>query len=164
LYPAMTEQISEAGGTFLIGLKENQSELLADMKACITHSRPINKQTTYDKGHGRVETRHYCHYDVSKSFFDERWALTNFQSLFKVERIRYEITTGKESLETSYYISNMAAKANNQYFNAIRGHWSVETNNHIRDVTLREDLLRTKKNQFPEYLPHLELWSSNFSE
>ena len=33
------------------------------------------------------------------------------------------------------------------YFKAIRNHWSVETTNHIRDVTLQEDQLRTKKNQ-----------------
>ncbi len=28
---------------------------------------------------------------------------------------------------------------------AIRRHWQVETNNHIRDVTLKEDEMRTKK-------------------
>jgi predicted transposase YbfD/YdcC len=28
---------------------------------------------------------------------------------------------------------------------AIRGHWQVETNNHIRDVTLKEDRMRSKK-------------------
>ncbi len=28
---------------------------------------------------------------------------------------------------------------------AIRGHWQVETNNHIRDVSFREDEMRSKK-------------------
>ena len=28
---------------------------------------------------------------------------------------------------------------------AIRGHWSVETSNHLRDVTFKEDALRSKK-------------------
>jgi predicted transposase YbfD/YdcC len=28
---------------------------------------------------------------------------------------------------------------------AIRRHWQVETNNHIRDVSLREDQMRSKK-------------------
>ena len=31
-----------------------------------------------------------------------------------------------------------------EYFQAIRQHWSVEVNNHIRDVTLKEDSLKTK--------------------
>ena len=28
---------------------------------------------------------------------------------------------------------------------AIRKHWSVETNNHVRDVSLQEDKMRSKK-------------------
>ena len=32
----------------------------------------------------------------------------------------------------------------NRSFQAIRGHWGVEVNNHIRDVTLKEDKLITK--------------------
>ena len=32
-----------------------------------------------------------------------------------------------------------------EYFAAIRGHWSVEVNNHIREVTLNEDKLFTTK-------------------
>ena len=32
----------------------------------------------------------------------------------------------------------------NDYCKAIRKHWSVEVNNHIRDVTLKEDSLKTQ--------------------
>jgi len=32
-----------------------------------------------------------------------------------------------------------------EYFDAIKNHWSVEVNNHIRDDSLSEDQLRTKK-------------------
>ena len=49
--------------------------------------------------------------------------------------------------ERSYYISNGLAKENNEYFEAIRNHWAVEVNHHLRDVTLKEDHLRTKKNE-----------------
>ena len=35
-----------------------------------------------------------------------------------------------------------------ELFTAIRKHWQVEVNNHIRDVTLKEDHVKTKdKNQ-----------------
>jgi len=30
-------------------------------------------------------------------------------------------------------------------FRAVRGHWNVETNNYIRDVTFKEDHLKTKE-------------------
>ncbi len=51
---------------------------------------------------------------------------------------------GKQSGETSYYLSNERTKLS-ELCSAVRKHWSVETNNHIRDVTLREDQLRVKK-------------------
>ncbi|MGK0364776.1 MAG: hypothetical protein ACI85O_001834 [Saprospiraceae bacterium] len=31
-----------------------------------------------------------------------------------------------------------------EYFDAMRAHWSVEVNNHYRDITLKEDKFRTK--------------------
>ena len=32
-----------------------------------------------------------------------------------------------------------------ELFDAIRGHWNVETNNYIRDIVLREEQLKTKE-------------------
>lgn len=145
LCPAMTEPIAEAGGVFLIGLKENQRDLLADMTRHSNCFKPVNQEITIDKGHGRLEHRSYFHYDISGEYFDQRWAKSNFQSLFKVERKRLNLTTNKQSVEISYYISNAAAHNAQEYFTAIRNHWSVEVNNHLRDVTLQEDQFRTKK-------------------
>ena len=54
--------------------------------------------------------------------------------------------TGKQSQDVDYYISNGKKDEDENYFSAIRNHWSVEVSNHIRDVTLQEDKLRTKKN------------------
>ena len=34
---------------------------------------------------------------------------------------------------------------------AVRAHWQVEVNNHVRDVTLREDQFRTKKRMSVNY-------------
>ena len=149
LNPAMTSMIEQAKGIFVIGLKENQRELLADMKWHIKNHQPLASHTTLDKGHGRLEQRHYYHFDVSKEYFDKRWKTTNFRSLFKVIRHRTILKTDEHSEETAYYISNgnLLDKTEPavEYFEAIRNHWSVEVNNHIRDVTLSEDHLRTKK-------------------
>ena len=149
LNPAMTSMIEQAKGIFVIGLKENQRELLADMKWYIKNHQPLDSHTTLDKGHGRLEQRHYYHFDVSKEYFDKRWKTTNFRSLFKVIRHRTILKTDEHSEETAYYISNgnLLDKTESavEYFDAIRNHWSVEVNNHIRDVTLSEDHLKTKK-------------------
>ncbi len=64
----------------------------------------------------------------------------------KVMRRRNELKTGKcvPSVETSYYLTNEVGNYE-ELKEAIRKHWQVETNNHIRDVTLKEDRLRSKK-------------------
>lgn len=149
LNPAMTSMIEQGKGIFLIGLKENQKELLADMEWHVKNHEPLATYDTLDKGHGRLEQRHYYYFDISKEYFDKRWKTTNFRSLFKVIRHRTILTTDAQSEETAYYISNGNLLDKTQtaveYFDAIRNHWSVEVNNHIRDVTLSEDDLRTKK-------------------
>ncbi|MEZ4887292.1 MAG: ISAs1 family transposase [Chitinophagales bacterium] len=115
------------------------------MKLCANYLRCIAKKSTLDKGHGRIEFRQYEHYDVSGEYFDARWKKSNFQSLFKVQRQRLVLKNNKLSDETTYYLSNGKYQQNESYFEAIRNHWSVETNNHLRDVTLKEDKLKTKK-------------------
>ena len=152
LNPLTTEMMAEDGGVFLIGLKKNQKELYEDMVKSSAYLKPVNQDVTIEKGHGRVERRSYFHYDIKEEYFDERWNKTNFQSLFKVERERWIGNTGKESTETDYYISNGPQDENEDYFTAIREHWSVEVCNHIRDVTFQEDKLKTKKKSVTKIL------------
>lgn len=149
----MTKLIEQAKGVFMIGLKGNQAELLEDMLWHTKNNEPLASHDTLDKGHGRLEQRHYFYFDVSKEYFDKRWEATNFRSLFKVVRQRTFLKTGDHSEETAYYISNARLpkpiEFSEEYFDAIRNHWSVEVNNHVRDVSLNEDNFRTKKNLLP---------------
>lgn len=145
LNPLTTNLINEEEGIYIIGLKGNQKNLLASMNSYAKQTAPIAQVKTEDKGHGRQEIRKYYQYDISSQDFDERWKKSDFKSLFKVERYRKIQRTGKESTSIDYYISNGKHDGKEDYFGAIRSHWSVETNNHVRDKTLREDQLRTKK-------------------
>lgn len=147
LCPKTTEMITDSNGIFIIGLKGNQKELLEDMEHCTTYLPPINEAVTIDKGHGRLETRSYKDYNIEDEYFDTRWDKTAFKSLFVVQRERFNLKTKKESRETSYYISNGKVTQKEGYFEAIRKHWGVEVNNHLRDVTLKEDKLKTKKKE-----------------
>lgn len=145
LCPAMTEPIEKSGGIFVIGLKQNQKELLADMSKHAQCFKAAKELITIDKGHGRLEKRHYYQYDVREEYFDHRWKSTHFRSLFKVVRYRTKLKNDRHSIETAYYLSNGKIQKSDEYFKAIRNHWSVEVNNHVRDVSLQEDQLRTKK-------------------
>ena len=117
--------------------------------------KAVDQDVTVEKGHGRLEQRAYFHYDVSTEYFEARWAKSNFQSLFKVERKRLNLKTGQQSDEVAYYISNGSAENEEGYFAAIRNHWAVEVSNHIRDVSLQEDQLRTKKKPVTQLMASL---------
>ncbi len=67
------------------------------------------------------------------------------QTLIAMDRVTEELKTGKTSAERSYYVSNQPAPGHErELFDAIRGHWRVESTNNIRDVTFNEDHVRTK--------------------
>lgn len=107
--------------------------------------KSIHQQKTMDKGHSRIEYRSYIHYDISAEHFDQRWEKSNFQSLFVVERERCNLQAEPLNQSIHYYISNGKYKPEEDYFTAIRDHWSVEVNHNIRDVSLKEDELKTKE-------------------
>ena len=63
-----------------------------------------------------------------------------------MKRTRLEIKKEKYSEEISYYLCNQKVTTQaikEEIFRAIREHWSVETNNNIRDVSLKEDALKS---------------------
>ncbi len=145
LCPAMTQPIEQAGGVFVIGLKDNQKDLLQDMIDHTEAFAPKAVHETVDKGHGRLEIRQYTCFDVSGEYFESRWDKTSFRSLIEVKRTRIVLKTNTSSEEVSYYLSNGKYENAHEYFQAVRNHWSIEVNNHYRDVSLKEDQLRTKK-------------------
>lgn len=144
--PNILNTIAEAKGVYIVGLKGNQSELHTDMIQ-LAKSPSIDYQYyKEEKGHGRKETRAYKAIDISKEYVDERWAKAKLTTLIQVKRTRLETKRGKYSEEISYYLSNQKATTEairDEIFRAIRAHWSVETNNNIRDVSLKEDALKS---------------------
>ncbi|MEZ4913933.1 MAG: ISAs1 family transposase [Chitinophagales bacterium] len=146
LKPNSLIPIAEAGGIFLVGLKDNQAELLAEMRFCSEQDQGIY---AYDsgvkKGHGREERRSYCSYNIEKAYVDKRWKRANFNYLIKVQRERTICNSHTHSKQIAYFLTNK--KVQNQadameLYQAIRCHWQVETANNTRDCILREDKLR----------------------
>lgn len=138
------EPINQAGGKYVVGLKENQKEMYWEIKQMQKYLPLVYETKTLEKGHGRIEERHYQVYDITGIYKAARWNGCGLQTAVVVKREREEVRSGKKSEEISYYLSN-ESRSYQQICEAIRKHWSVETNNHIRDVTLKEDGLRTKK-------------------
>lgn len=142
--PKTLEIITQANGKYLVGLKENQKELKNQICVAIENQSYLMKIRTQEKGHGRIETRIYQFYDVLELEKDERWKNCQIKTTLKVKRERIEIKTHHRSVEESFYITNEVGKYE-ELAQAVRGHWPVETNNQIRDVSLKEDKMRSKK-------------------
>lgn len=149
LNPTTTAQIHQKGGYFIIQAKENQPKLEAQLQQAATQVEPLGGVSTIGKAHGQIEKRQGVFFAVGGRAFAERWAESGFQTLIVMERERFEVAKGKRTAKTSYYLSNVSMEeerdeVQQELFAAIRGHWGVEADNHIRDVTFNEDHIKTK--------------------
>ncbi len=128
----------------MVGLKDNQKELKKQSKQAIENQAVLFRSSGVEKGHGRVETRRYEFYDLLEMEKADKWKMCQIKTLIKVSRERAELKSGRISREDSYYLSNEVGNYE-ELGEAVRLHWQVETNNHLRDVRLKEDRMRSKK-------------------
>jgi len=147
--PATTAQIHRAGGRYLIQVKENQPVLLRQCREQAAQSVPQGKDAGKEKGHGRITARRARLFSMSTLTTDARRSGSGLRTLVVMKRKTVDMRTGKTSRETSYYVSNQEVEKSSpdgtrELACAVRGHWSVESDNWIRDVTLNEDGVKTK--------------------
>lgn len=142
--PLTLSIINQSGGKYLVGLKENQKELKKQITWAMEHQAILFKSAGQEKSHGRIEVRRYEFYDVLEMAKAERWKTCQIKTAIKVQRERETLKSGKNSCEDSYYLTNEVGNYE-ELAQAIRRHWQVETNHHIRDVSFREDQMRSKK-------------------
>lgn len=156
---AIAEQIRVGGGDYLLGLKDNQPTLAADVEACFLQAYEIDFEgvrhdilTTRDSGHGRQEERTYTVlYEPAGLRTGAEW--TDLKSIIQVIRTRRQ--GDKESDEVSYYISSSQAGVG-ILAEGIRTHWSIENGQHwCLDVLLAEDRCRTRVGNAAENLAWL---------
>lgn len=148
-------QVVEAGGDYLLIVKENQPTLLADImqvfapltteelaRTGVHTLHPLSIQTyrTVEKGHGRLEERHIR---VSSELEGYSW----WPYLVQVfEYTRRWTTKGVTKQQVRHGITSLPATVSSaaQLAALKRGHWQVENGLHyVKDVTLGEDASQT---------------------
>ncbi len=164
MIPKTTTQINQAGGKFIIQVKKNQKKLCAALESTAEQDDPLGVWVSANKGHGRIEVRKATLFDVSTAPFADRWQESDFQTFILMERQRTEVVKQKTSTQISYYISNEPVNKENDQeqkivVEAIRGHWGVESENWIRDVTFGEDGVKTKDGQQAQVMASLRTLS-----
>jgi len=147
--PKTTRQINQAGGKFVSQLKANQPKLLAQMSQEAAAARPLGRLETVDQGHGRLEIRQATFFKINHLDLDPRWDQSGLTTLIVMARRTTDLASQKHSAEVSFYCTNAAVDpmdeiTQQELFQAIRGHWGVEADNYLRDVSFQEDQVKTK--------------------
>lgn len=151
-----TKLIHGNKGSYLLGLKRGTAKLFQLAEEQSTLSTGKYKMEEKENKHGRKVTRSYSCYAIGSLVGGRFWKHSGIQTLIRVERVRATKQlggrTGKEPVAdkttVNYYLSNIEVadhQCAEELYQAVRGHWQIEVNNHLRDVTLKEDQLYSSK-------------------
>jgi predicted transposase YbfD/YdcC len=147
-------QVVEAGGEYILPVKENQPRLYQDIQQLFApeHPKPgfgkirtdFASATQVSKGHGRLETRSITTSEMLNTHVD--WP--GLGQVYRLERQFNWLRAGicyKQTREIEYGITSLTRSEATplQVLQSRREHWYIETGLHYRrDVTLREDATR----------------------
>ncbi len=158
--PKTIGQINQAGGQVIVQLKANQPDLLAQLSQEAAEAAPVARLKSEEKGHGRLEIRQGTFFQISHLPLDPRWGECGLTTLIVMARRTTDLATQQRSAEVSFYCANVAVTPTDQatpqeLFQAIRGHWGVEADNYLRDVSFQEDKVKTKHGNQAQVLASL---------
>lgn len=146
-------QIVEAGGDYVLAVKDNQPTLHAAIHEHFLQRHEAGgagcrRHSQCEKGHGRHEERHYYQAPLPESMRELSRDWARFTSVGQV--ISFTTRDGQETTEVRYYLSSLKPGVK-QFAAAVRGHWGIENSLHwVLDVTFDEDRSRIRKDHGPE--------------
>ena len=143
----IAEQITQAGGDYVLAVKDNQPLLADSIRDFFTQFQAVPECTphsvaeTVEKDHGRIEVRRCWAFDQTDCLArPEQWADLQSFSVIESERC----IQGKTTLERRFYLSSLPADAA-RLLTAIRAHWAIENRLHwCMDVAFADDQMRAR--------------------
>ena len=133
------ERIINNGGSYVLGLKENQGSLYQDVKLffedTINADQIENCIAKLEKNGGRIEARS-CRKAKDIDWLAQKSAWKGMTSVFAIRRV--VTTKNKTTDETSYYITSVDASAE-RLMEITRSHWRIESMHWLLDVIFNED-------------------------
>jgi predicted transposase YbfD/YdcC len=157
----LSVDILAKGGNYLWFLKGNQPTSLDDVQRFFEPPQrssawplpelPRTDAETKDKSHGRLERRTLTLMVDDDGFLD--WP--GVKQVYRIERYRRHLRSGKENIEVVYGITSCDPKTSSaaQLLHWTRAYWGIENGLHYRrDVTLREDATRTSQRTLAKVL------------
>jgi predicted transposase YbfD/YdcC len=155
---AIAQQIVEAGGDYVMMVKDNQPQLRDDIETVFALP-PIATETrtraqTVDGGHGRIEQRRLETSDVLVGYSD--WP--GLAQVFHLERQVISKKTGEVREEVVAGVTSLAPECADaaRLLALVRGHWHIENTSHwVRDVTFDEDRSQVRCGNIPQVMAAL---------
>jgi predicted transposase YbfD/YdcC len=141
---SIAETIVNRDADYVLMVKDNQEELKEQIEKVFLLNTGAETAITFDAGHGRIEKR-TCEVRDDLAFLDGAEDWKGLKTIAKVFSERTDKKSGKQSVQTRYYISSLVAGPQ-VIAKAIRSHWAIENNLHWSlDVIFKEDSSLKKK-------------------
>ncbi len=153
----IASKILERGGDYVLMVKDNQPKLLEDIQTLVGQALEnddsdtgYENHSTEDRGHGRIEKRHYTILIDPKGIrHQDEWEKLRVVGMCVRER---QVGAAEPTMEASYFIGSKVMSAKS-YGKVLRGHWGIENNLHWQlDVSFAEDANRVTKRNGAENL------------
>ncbi len=156
------QTIVDGKGDYVMIVKGNQPQLLADIEAVFEGAEPSSEPSsettptaqTLDIGHGRIERRSLTTSTELVGYSD--WPA--LQQVFRLERTVIKKKTGEKSAETVYGVTScLPIRADAaRLLDYTRHHWHIENKSHwVRDVTFDEDRSQVRTGSIPQVMAAL---------
>ena len=157
----IAKQIVDAGGDYLLAVKDNQKTLAEDIELFFQQppaSAELDEDIPVKKDHGRLETRR-CRISNDSAWLQQQHPWAGLASILCVES--WIEKDGKTTYACRHYICSLAMSAKAGLY-AVRSHWGVENKLHwVLDVLMREDLARNRSANGPHNLAILRHMGTN---
>jgi predicted transposase YbfD/YdcC len=153
----VAQTIVEAGGDYVMIVKDNQPQLKADIELVFTLPPAGDRQEsarTVDIGHGRIETRNLTTSEALVGYSD--WP--GLAQVFEVGRHVITPKTEKERVEVVYGVTSLRPEraTPHRLLELVRDHWGIENKSHwVRDVTFDEDRSQVRCGNIPHMMAAL---------
>jgi len=153
----VAQTIGDAGGDYVMIVKDNQPRLRADIELVFTLPPVGDRQETartIDIGHGRIEQRNITTSEALVGYSD--WP--GLAQVFEIGRHVITQKTGEERVEVVYGVTSLRPErvTPGQLLALVRGHWHIENKSHwVRDVTFDEDRSQVRCGNIPHIMAAL---------
>lgn len=154
----IAQQIVDAGGDYVMMVKENQPQLLEDIQTVFALAPMAGERrttaATVDLGHGRIEQRWLQTSNILAGYSD--WP--GLAQVFRLERQVILKKTGEVREEVVAGVTSLTPERADaaRVLALVRGHWSIENRSHwVRDVTFDEDRSQVRCGNIPQVMAAL---------